>query len=115
MSGMTAYFDRSMFFAVPLVLGLQILGLSGCSKIDEAFGESEPDPMEQASYDIPDEIEALEGLDLAEFENAAAELGYVVRVVRIDGESVLVTAGLDTSRVNVAVVGGVVEQALRIG
>ena len=55
------------------------------------------------------------GLDEAAATALAEENGWVVRVVRLDGEDLAATMDYVTNRVNVAIENGVVTEVISIG
>lgn len=73
--------------------------------------ESVPTDSVPVDFEMVDQAaanEALVGLSLDEAVKVAEELGWEVRVSRLDGEEQILTADLRTNRVNVAVVDGAV-------
>jgi hypothetical protein len=67
------------------------------------------------SLDIKAMAALLIGLPEAEATDVASANGWTMRVVRIDGEDLAVTADYSETRVNVAVADGVVTEVLSQG
>lgn len=79
-------------------------------------GVIEPDPgtVDGQMIDI-DDAEVLVGLTLAEAEAVAADRGWEVRVVSLDGEDLLATTDFVTNRLNLEVTGGMVVAIVSVG
>lgn len=78
----------------------------------------EPMPVDDGtatSVDATAASDALVGLDEAAATALAEENGWVVRVVRLDGEDLAATMDYVTNRVNVAIENGVVTEVVSIG
>jgi len=78
----------------------------------------EPMPVDDGTATSVDQAaasDALVGLDEAAATALAEENGWVVRVVRLDGEDLAATMDYVTNRVNVAIENGVVTEVISIG
>ncbi len=76
--------------------------------------DSDPSGME-VSADVDEIAEALKGLSLAEAEAWAEDNAMSVRVVEEDGEMFAVTMDFSPSRINVAMVDGLVDSVVNLG
>jgi hypothetical protein len=84
--------------------------------IEDRRGVIEPDPgtVDDQMIDI-DDAQVLVGLPVEEAEAIAVEMGWELRVIRIDGEDLLATTDFVTNRLNLEVADGEVVAIISVG
>jgi hypothetical protein len=105
-------------FTLLTILAAALLVLPGCSSSSE--GESKEVPVvkitpapENPADGSPelDVLQAVQGMPLDEATSYAQGVGFELRVVEIDGESLMVTEDYRTDRVNVVIENDIVTSA----